>query len=600
MKRVFFLFSLIFFALNSIAKSPADSLKTLLNTHKPEDSTRVSLLLKYGKSLFFTNSDSMMYYAEEGLRISEKIKWATGIADAYQLKGVSYSYVLAQPVKALDCYHKALAVNEKLGRKQFQWQTMANIALIHYTQEEYPEALDYYKKAESVLNSMENKSGEGRLLMNIGHVYFELKDTTAAMHNYERSLSISEKNGDSLVAANVLNSMGYIFMRKQNYPAALDYISRSILIAGLTNNSVTKASALVNMSLLNLQTKNFTEAEKYANEGLELSKVVGNLQFQRQAWEALQKVYEQTGRFRESLNAYKQYISLNDSLISSEKKKEIARKEMQFQFDKKRALDQAELKRQRIIKNSLIGGAAFLLLAALAGIILYKKKRDAEEEKKEAEFKTLVSDTEMKALRAQMNPHFIFNSLGAISDFMIKNNAKLADEYLGKFSTLMRMVLENSEQKEIPLSEDIKALGLYMELEALRLNHHFTFEIKIEDDIDAHNTLVPPLLMQPFVENSIRHGLSEKEGMGKIMIHFTKEDDMLICNIEDNGIGLEKAKAIKSIAPQMSKKSLGIKITQSRINILNQQKKKQTASMKIRDFGQGTYVEIKLPLVLNF
>lgn len=594
-----FLFS-VFFSVNGIAKSPADSLRNLLNTHKAEDSVRVSLLLKYGKSLFFTNSDSMMYCADEALRISEKIKWATGIADAYQLQGVSYSYVLSEPVKALDCYHKALAVNKRLGRKRFQWQTMANIALIHYDQEEYADALEYYKKAEAVLDNIEDKSGEGRLLMNIGHVNFEMGDTTEAMRNYERSLSISEKNGDSLVAANVLNSIGYIFLRKQNYSDALDYISRSIQMANVTKNNVTKASALVNMSLLNLQTKNFTASEKYGHEGLELSKEVGNMQFQRQAWEALQKVYEQTGRFRESLNAYKQYISLNDSLTNSEKKKEIARKEMQFQFDKKRALDQAELKRQLVIKRSLIGGGAFLLLAAIAGIGLYKKKRDAEEEKKEAEFKSLVSDTEMRALRAQMNPHFIFNSLGAISDFMIKNNAKLADEYLGKFSTLMRMVLENSEQKEIPLSDEVKALGLYLELEALRANNRFTFEIKIENDIDADNTLVPPLLMQPFVENSIRHGLSEKEGAGKIMIHFAIRDDMLICNIEDNGIGLEKSKAIKNIATQKNKKSLGIKITQSRINILNQHKKNKIASMKIRDAGHGTNVEIKLPLVLNF
>jgi LytS/YehU family sensor histidine kinase len=162
------------------------------------------------------------------------------------------------------------------------------------------------------------------------------------------------------------------------------------------------------------------------------------------------------------------------------------------------------------------------------------------------------------------------------------------------------MVLENSEQKEIPLSDEVKALELYLELEALRANNRFTFEIKIENDIDADNTLVPPLLMQPFVENSIRHGLSEKEGAGKIMIHFAIQDDMLICNIEDNGIGLEKSKAIKNIAPQMNKKSLGIKITQSRINILNQHKKNKIASMKIRDAGHGTNVEIKLPLVLNF
>lgn len=600
MKRVFFLSLFIFFAFNSFARLPVDSLETLLNNHKAEDSTRVSLLLKYGKASFFTHPDSMMYCADEALRISQKIKWNKGIADAYQLKGVSYSYVLSDPVMALDCYHKALVINEQLGRKQFQWQTMANIALIHYTQEEYKEALGYLKNAKAVLNSMKNKSGKGRLLMNIGNVNFDMGDTAEAMRNFERSLAISKKNGDSLVAANVLNSMGYISIQKQQFPAALEYISKSIQMAELTHNNLTKATALVNMALLNLQTKNFTQAEKFAKEGLQLSKEVGNLQFQREAWDALQNVYEQTGRFRKSLEAYKQYNLLNDSLISSEKKKEIARKEMQFQFDKKRALALAELKRQHIIKRALIGGTAFLLLAALLGLVLYKKKRDAEEKKKEAEFKSLVSDTEMKALRSQMNPHFIFNSLGAISDFMIKNNAKLADQYLGKFSTLMRMVLENSEQKEIPLSEDIKALELYMELEALRLNYRFTFHINMEDDIDAGNTLVPPLLMQPFVENSIRHGLPENQSMGKITIHLKRQNDMLICNIEDNGTGIEKTKETKSKAPQINKKSLGIKITQSRIDILNQDNKSKVASMKIRDYGRGTNVEIKLPLVLNF
>ena len=599
MKRLFYLFLLFFIFFQSAAEPGIDSLKTLLNNHKAEDSTRVLLLLKYGKATFFTKADSMMYYADEALRIAQKIKWPQGIADSYQLKGVSYSYVLSDPVNAIDYYQKALVANEPLKRKKFEWQTLANIALIYYDQEEYPQALKYYKKAKAILATLSDKSGEGRLLMNIGHLNFDMGHADDAMQDYQESLSISEKNGDSLAAANVLNSIGYIFLQKKEYGNAKDYITRSIKMADLTDNQVTKASALVNMSLLALQNKDFAEAEKYGKQGLELSRAVGNLQFQRQAWDALQKVYEQTGRYHQSLAAYKEYILLNDSLISSEKRKEITRKEMQFQFDKKRALDQAELKRQRTIKNALMGGAAFILLAAIAGIILYKKKRDAEEEKKEAEFKSLVSDTEMKALRAQMNPHFIFNSLNAIGDYMMKNNAKMADDYLKKFSALMRLVLENSEQKEVLLADDIKALELYMELEALRLNHCFTFEIKTDENTDIGNTLVPPLLLQPFVENSIRHGLSAKEGPGHIRIQFKVEGDLLICNIEDNGIGIPKAKK-ESFIPGIHKKSLGIKITQSRIHILNRHKKTPLASMKIHELRQGTNVEIKLPLALNF
>ncbi|MDP4286194.1 MAG: tetratricopeptide repeat protein [Bacteroidota bacterium] len=600
MKRLFYLFLLFFISFKSFAEPGIDSLKTLLDNHKAEDSTRVLLLLKYGKASFFTKADSMMYYADEALRIAQKIKWPQGIADSYQLKGVSYSYVLSDPVNAIDYYQKALVANEPLKRKRFEWQTLANIALLYHDQEEYAQALSYYKKAKAILATLPDKSGEGRLLMNMGHLHFDMGHADEAMQDYQESLSISEKNGDSLATANVLNSIGYIFLQQKNYSNAKDYITRSIQMADLTGNEVTKASALVNMSLLKLQNKAFLQAEKYGKEGLELSKAVGNLQFQRQAWDALEKVYEQTGRYRLSLDAYKEYILLNDSLISSEKKKEITRKEMQFQFDKKRALDQAELKRQRTIKNALMGGAAFILLAALSGIVLYKKKRDAEGEKKEAEFKTLVSDTEMKALRAQMNPHFIFNSLNAIGDYMMKNNAKMADDYLKKFSALMRLVLENSEQKEVLLSDDIKALELYMELEALRLNHQFTFEIKTDDNIDIENTLVPPLLLQPFVENSIRHGLSAKEGPGHIRIQFKVEGDLLICNIEDNGIGIPNAVKKESFFPGIHKKSLGIKITQSRIHILNRHKKIPLASMKIHELKQGTNVEIKLPLALNF
>ncbi|MCO6497577.1 MAG: tetratricopeptide repeat protein [Chitinophagaceae bacterium] len=597
-KWVFFLGVLI--ASNASGSPPSDSLSLLIRQHQAEDSERVSLLLKYGKSLFYTRQDSMMYYADEALRIAQKIHWSTGIADAYQLKGVSFSYVMQDPANAIDYYHKALEVNTSLNRPSFEWQTLANIALLHYDQQEYPEALEFYEKAEAVLSKLENKRGEAQLLMNIGQLYYDMGKPDEAMENFNKSLELSRQNRDSLIEANVLNSIGYVFLEQKKYPEAIRYVNQGKQIAELTNNKITRAASLVYLSLSYLGLKSYISAEKFAKEGLELSKQVGNLQFQRQSWFALQKIYEETGKYHLSLDAYKSYIQLNDSLISTEKKKEIMQKEMQYQFDKNKALATAELNRQTTIKKSVITGAIALIAGLLAFLILYKKRRDAEAKKKVAEFQALVTETEMKALRAQMNPHFIFNSLNAISDYILKNKPQIADEYLGKFASLMRMVLENSEKKEILLSDEIKALTLYMELEAIRLDHRFTFETQLGDEIDADNILIPPLLLQPFVENSIRHGIEESRNSGKVIIRFQKEGEVLTCNIEDNGIGVRASKELKTKKNIPNHKSLGIKITQSRIHIINQEKKSSLASLNIYENETGTDVEIKLPLVYNF
>lgn len=599
MKKWVFLTGLLI-SLTGFSKPPADSLELLIQQHPAEDSERVALLLKYGKSLFYTRQDSMMFYADEALRIAQKIHWITGIADAYQLKGVSYSYVLQDPSNAIDYYHKALEANTTLNRPSFEWQTLANIALLHYNQEEYPEALEFYQKAEAALNKLENKRGESQLLMNVGQLYYDTGKPDDALKNFNKSLSLARQHKDSLIEANVLNSIGYILLEQKNYPEAIRYANEGKQIAELTDNQITRAASLVYLSLAHLGLKSYANAEKFAKEGLQLSKEVGNLQFQRQAWFAFQKLYEETGKYRQSLSAYKQYIQLNDSLISTEKKKELLQKEMQYQFDKKKALAQAELNRQMTIKKSVIAGAVILMLGFLAFIFLYKKKRDADAKKKTAEFQTLVSETETKALRAQMNPHFIFNCLNAIGNYILKNKPKIADEYLGKFAMLMRMVLENSEKKEILLSDEIKALTLYMELEALRLDNRFTFDIKIAEDIDAGNILIPPLLLQPFVENSIRHGIEGKQDLGKIIIRFQKEGETLTCNIEDNGIGIRASKELEIKNNTASHKSLGIKITQSRIRIINQEKDSSLASLRIHEKEEGTDVEIKLPLAYNF
>jgi LytS/YehU family sensor histidine kinase len=241
-------------------------------------------------------------------------------------------------------------------------------------------------------------------------------------------------------------------------------------------------------------------------------------------------------------------------------------------------------------------------------LVFYKRRRDAEGLKREAEFRARVSDTEMKALRSQMNPHFIFNSLNSIDDYISRSDIPKASEYLVKFAGIMRMILEYSEQKEISLADDLKALELYIQLEALRLRDKFSYEIIIGDGIDSENTRVPPLMLQPFVENSIWHGLTRKEGEGKLSIQVYRQDEMIKYSVEDNGIGRARAAGLggadgrgglAGVAAAAGKKSMGIKITGERIALINQTRN-AGAAMRLSDLEQGTRVEVWLPLALNF
>ncbi|MEI9957374.1 MAG: histidine kinase [Ferruginibacter sp.] len=324
------------------------------------------------------------------------------------------------------------------------------------------------------------------------------------------------------------------------------------------------------------------------------------------AWQQLSNVYELSGDYANALNAYKQFKVLQDSTIRGDREKEIKQKIMQSEFEneaalqnaiheKKQAIAEGEIKNQRTTKQFIIGSSLIILIALLIMFILYKRRRDAKTKQKEAEFKLQVADTETKVLRLQMNPHFIFNSLNSISDYIVKNNISEADSYLIKFAKLMRMTLEHSEQTSILLSEELNALELYMQLECKRLNGKFSFVINIADEIDPENTMVPPLIFQPFIENSIWHGISKKDGKGNIKISISKKEGMLYCSIDDNGIG--RINAAHNINKE--NKSLGMKITKARIEMLNSIKK-TNAAVKLIDKPEGLTATISLPLELHF
>jgi LytS/YehU family sensor histidine kinase len=208
----------------------------------------------------------------------------------------------------------------------------------------------------------------------------------------------------------------------------------------------------------------------------------------------------------------------------------------------------------------------------------------------------------MKALRAQMNPHFIFNSLNSVYRYLQLNDRKSAEDYLMNFSQLTRMVLENSMQHSVSLEDELKALELYLILESERLNHRFSFSIDIAEEIDAENTMIPPLLLQPFVENSIWHGMSDEAKKGKIDISVNQSGGQLVCVIQDNGSGRKRVNGQTAVLKK-GRKSVGMSLTQQRIDIINKTRSGK-ASVFVEDLvdsndrPSGLRVELTLPLEL--
>ncbi len=238
------------------------------------------------------------------------------------------------------------------------------------------------------------------------------------------------------------------------------------------------------------------------------------------------------------------------------------------------------------------------ILAVINLIHKTKIKQIRREENLKTEFNKQLAEVEMKALRAQMNPHFLFNSLNAIKFYVLKRSKEKAADYLTDFSKLIRLVLQNSSQQLIPLADELEALNLYITIEQLRFDEQFDFEIILDDQIEPEHFLIPPLLFQPYAENAIWHGLMhKKDGKGKLSIRLTKLNKGLQCIIEDNGIGRAKAKEVKSKSAQ-KQKSMGMNITRHRMD-MSSYLTNMTFEVNIEDLKSGSGEALGTRVLIN-
>ncbi|MBO0929809.1 tetratricopeptide repeat-containing sensor histidine kinase [Fibrella aquatilis] len=592
-----------FSASAQVTPQQLDSLKKQSKLYLKKDTTRVKLLVTLGDAMTTIEPKEAIRYADESLRLAQTINWPMGVAAAYRQLG-KIEMSAGAYAKAVDYHHKALAASHAIKspdqRTLFEATEQNNLGTIYLNVQDYDKAIVAFTQFLNTVQRLKRpdlRREERIALLNLGEAYFRKRAFEKGITFVSRSLAQAETDHDYQVAAYALNSLGIAHTNFKQPTKSIELFKKGIVNAEKAGDRQISSMLEAGVADVLWEFERFDEAEQHAKQAMKLAQELNMMESQRQIAQLLGYIYIAQGKKQLAITNLDKATSLRDSLMSDEKKAEIARLEERFEQEKRTAVlnaqHTAELQQQQTKRNAIMGGAGALMLAAGVSFLFYKRKRDADEQVKAVRFDTLIADTKLDVLRSQINPHFIFNALNSISNYVLNNDPFTADRYLAKFASLMRAILDDSDRKETPLAEDMATLELYMELESLRLDHRFTYRIEIDPALDPQRTQIPPLLLQPFVENSIWHGLAMREADGLITIRVRQEGDMLVCSVTDNGIGRKRAAQEKQAQP--TRKSHGLNITQARIEIINRLKK-ANGYVTLADRTDGTEATVGLPL----
>ncbi len=488
------------------------------------------------------------------------------------------------------------------------------MGLMYMLLEDYPTALFYWRKLFS---------GKGNQFLNAWNLteYAQLltqaNKTDSALYYY--NLFDSTKADASTLRFFVVSKGEYFLCLKQ-YNTALPYFFKGLIYNRQLNDHMQVKRSLLDIAKTYSALYNNDSAITYARQGLSMAIHVKSKPSIRDGYEILYTVYNRLHQTDSAFYYYQNYIAMKEAVMNDQTKGKIAAYKYEHKIelmDKEKLMKDQHIKIQqqqleqeslqkKILTGSIIG--LFLIGVIIFRTIMLKRKNEKlqlenelrlqqlQNEKTKIEMQQQATALELQALRAQMNPHFIFNCLNSINRFIINNDAVKAADYLTKFAKLIRIVLEQSGKSFVPLEDEISCLKLYMDLEALRFEKPFQYTIDL-NGTDVSSVMIPTMLIQPFVENAIWHGLHPKQnGTGEIDINMHLHDGTLHCSICDNGVGIKNLKEIS----QVNKKSLGIELTQQRLQLAdntgNENLKIKTEQLK-DEHGQitGTCVSINIP-----
>ena len=497
--------------------------------------------------------------ADKSIALLKSVKLYDDMYYAVISKGALYARINEYD-KAISHLFAALKYYEKRPKKLGEIglvMAQSNLASIYSKQKKYEKAIAYYKKVAGYYLSQttsytQNDYGLCVTYLSCGSNYRSLKKYDEALDYLNKGLLLAKKTQNSFTTSVALSKIAQVKMDQQKFDEA-ELILKQALTGDI--NELAAANAYVILGKLYYLKKDFKNAAFYLNKGLPLSIKNKDLDLQEMASEFLFKVSKETKNFKKALEMNEFQQKLADSSKAETSKNILAQQELRYNFENKELHYKFTTEKEKAAKNNwLIALSSAMLLILLGGYFYYRNIRQ-----KQAITILEKNQIKQKLLVTQMNPHFIFNLIENIRSLIFQNQNNDAVNYLGKFSKLTRQILENSNENYISLEEEVEMIENYLSIQQLLYNNKFDFNISVEEKIDTESIFLPPMLTQPFIENAIKHGLSDTTQNGVVDIHFYLKETKLFFEVSDNGKGFDnnhKNANHKSLAMTITKERL--------------------------------------------
>ncbi|MDF2553232.1 MAG: histidine kinase [Chryseobacterium sp.] len=448
-------------------------------------------------------------------------------------------------------------------------------------------------KAEAIQNNIQisekenNKEDLAAGYSQMADVNIENKNIPKAEENLNYAYRISKDQAPQQALA-INQKLTDFYVENKNFDKAIEAKKSVLKEDFVKDNSRKKVEQIQELAEIYIKKNDPKEAIILLKNAYDIALNKGHTLEAQKSVKKLDSLYSISENTAASVSLYRDFLGRLPDLVSKDRSlvdnKILEDTEQRIsQLEQEKKLKDELIRKKNIFNYSLIG--ALLILSVLIFFIFRTLKKVRIKNKKIA----------LQSLRREMNPHFIFNSLNSVNQFIATNNELEANQYLTKFSKLMRGVMENSAEDFIPFQQELDLLQNYMALEKTRFADKFDYEIFVDENLNQQNLQIPGMMVQPFLENAIWHGLRYRTEKGFLKLSFKKENQHLKITIEDNGIGIEESKKQKTIH-QKNREGRGMKNTLERIRLLNDLYKKEI-SCSIKDSENGVMVEITYKLI---
>jgi len=483
-------------------------------------------------------------------------------------------------IKALYSLYDCLKIFEQEKDEIGIADVHLSIGDINFLQKDFKKAIEHHTISYDLYVKNKYEVALGTVCYKLGVDYFESKNYTKALDLLQRSIQLFESTGYGANSVAYLN-IAQIFIYQEKYEKAISYVEKGLNTASSSANKLEIAHSYFLYSKLYTLQNDFKNAIAYAEKSLLVSQ---EIEHPAEIYAASKQLYDLYLKTNQSGKAQQMISVVADSkknIDNQESKNALLEQKLKYEYEKKELISksetekqmsllQAEVDKKNMMKNIwLIVSLGIIIMASIVAFFLVKhfKQKSLINEQKNNLLK-------QKLLVSQMNPHFIFNSLNAIQNYIFKQDSLKAGTYLNQFSELIRMILDYSRKDFISVDAEVKLLENYLQLQKLRFDNKLNYSILIDEQIDQESILIPPMLAQPFIENAIEHGVFHKITEGKVEVRLFFDKQNLVYEIEDNGIGMEDALKLKNkLKPTYE--SLATVITKERMSSLSEQFKEK-------------------------